>query len=202
MQRISEGIRAWFILISVGVFLLASPVSGFGSMGVMTDQELATVTGHGFSSFTLVDGVARADFNIVASTYTEIDSVKLGYWDNGQGKGWDQNWTSVKFGGDINDKASDLVMKGFFIQAEYDNIGDSVNRQLKSIRIGSDHVTGDLRADFQSLSRMAGGLAVNNREAVGIKTYRFNDTELSLSIELAGPQKGVWVNFGNAVQVQ
>lgn len=165
-------------------------------MGVMTDDELSAVTGHGFSTFSLVDGVARIDLGITASTFTEIDSLKLGYWDNGGGKGWDQNWSGVKLGS----SGSDLTFNGFFVQAVFDpaTINDPANRLLIGITFGSQHVTGTLSADFLALSQLAGGVTVNDRAATGNQTYVFNDTELSISAVFAGLNKGVRVNFGSA----
>lgn len=200
LQRVAGSIfprrgKRWGIAVAVGVLLLFPAVS-HARMGMMTDAELAAVTGHGFSNFSLENGVARIDLGIAASTFTEIDSVKLGYWDNGGGKGWDQNWTGAKLGS----STSDLTFNGFFLKAVFDpaTINDPANRQLQGITMGSQHVTGTLTADFESLSRIAGGVAVNNRALLGNQTYRFNDTELSISVNFTGPNKGIWVNFGNA----
>ena len=170
-------------------------------MKVMTDGELSGVVGQGFSSFTMADGVARADFGgISASTYTEIDSLKLGYWDNGNGggKGWDQNWGQVKLG----TPSSDLTFNGFFFQAVFDqsSINDPASRKLLSVSMGSKDVTGQVTANFQSLSATVGGIDVA-RGNLGLQTFQFNHTELSLDIELAGPHKGLWVNMGNATKI-
>ena len=170
-------------------------------MQVMTDGELSGVVGQGFSSFTMADGVARADFGgISASTFTEIDSLKMGYWDkgNGGGVGWDQNWSQVKLG----TPSSDLTFNGFFFQAVFDqsSINDPANRKLLSVTMGSKDVTGQVTANFQSLSATVGGVDLV-RANQGLQTYQFNHTELSLDIEVAGPHKGLWINMGNATKI-
>lgn len=134
------------------------------------------------------------------STYTEIDSLALGYWDkgNGSGKGWDQRWTQVKLGTPSND----LTFNGFYFQAVFDpaTVNDPANRKLVSLTMGSKDVTGLLTANFQGLSAVVGGKQIE-RGAQGVQTYQFNHTELSLDIELSGARRGVWVNMGNATKL-
>lgn len=189
------------ITMLLALFLFLLPVPGFAGMQRMTDGELSGVVAQGFSSFTMVDGVAKADFSGVSGyTYTEIDSLKMGYWDkgDGSGKGWDQNWRQVKLGTPSND----LVFNGFFFQAVFDqsSLNDPANRKLVSLSMGSKDVTGQLSADFQSLSAVVGGTEVA-RSSQGVQTYQFNHTELSLNIELSGPRKGLWINMGNATKL-
>lgn len=183
------------------------PVSSWAGMAAMNDAELSAVVAQGFSSFTMstdsVSGnrVALADFTgISGSTYTEIDSMKMGYWDNtgGGSKGWDQNWTTVKLG----TAANDLILNGFFFKAEFDpaTINDPANRQLKSFTIGSKDVTGTVAANFQSFSGVLGGSDLS-RAALGNSTYQFNHTELSFSLDLSGSRKGFWVNMGTATPI-
>lgn len=177
------------------------PVSARAGMKAMNDSELSAVVAQGFSSFTMVNGVALADFSgISGSTYTEIDSLKLGYWDKAGGgsKGWDQNWTTVKLGSSTND----LTFNGFFLKAEFDpaTVNDPAHRQLTGIVIGSRDVTGTVSADFQSFTGIIGGTDIS-RANLGQKTYQFNHSELSFSLELSGPHKGAWVNLGTATQL-
>ena len=141
----------------------------------------------------------RADFNVLANTYAEISSLKMGYWDNGSGAGWDQNWTGVQLGS----AAQDISMRGFYIEASFDNLSDPGSRRLKSLFIGFNHVTGDLKARFESLSQMAGSGGVDQSRAnLGDRTFRFNDTELSFSLQLEGEHKGIWVRFGDGTTLQ
>ncbi len=182
-----------FLLLALG----AAPA--MADLKEMSDTELADITGHGFSQFTHSGDMVRADFDVTASTYTEIASLKMGYWDNGNGQGWDQNWTGVQLGS----AAQDIVLHGFYIEAAFDNLADPANRQLKSLFIGFNHVSGDLKARFESLSQVAtNGGADNVRADLGERTFRFNDTELRFSLELEGDHKGIWVRFGEGTTLQ
>lgn len=183
------------------VLCLLAPVSGWAGMTAMNDAELSAVVAQGFSSFTMVNGVALADFTgIRAATYTEIDSMKMGYWDNtgGGSKGWDQNWTTVKLG----TAANDLVLNGFFIKAVFNpaTIDNPATRELQSFTIGSKDVTGTVAANFQSFSGVVGGSDLS-RAALGTKNYQFNHTELSFTLELSASRKGAWVNMGTATPI-
>ena len=207
MSELFTRAKILFVQLAVAACLLAVPAAGCAAMGVMSDSELDAISAKGFSSFSMVDGVALADFTgLAVSTYTEIDSLKMGYWDrnDGNGTGWDQNWTGVKLGASLADPTGDLTLNGFYVKAVFDptTIDDPANRRLTRVSMGSSDVSGDLSANFASLSRelTEGGLPVivNNRANVGEATYHFDHTELSLNVVLEGQDKGIWVNFGDA----
>ncbi|WP_155302745.1 hypothetical protein [Desulfosarcina widdelii] len=167
-------------------------------MAAMTDDELARVTGHGFSEFTLtnVDGVdiARIDLNLQASTYATMDSLKMGYWDNG-GTGWDQNWLGVSIGSN----ETDMVLSGFVLQAEFTDIDNAAIRELKSITMGFQSATGTLSANFASLSE----LTVENASrdsSISDATYTFTGGPLMLHINVDGTNAGIWFDFGTATR--
>ncbi|GFO56397.1 hypothetical protein GMSM_34040 [Geomonas sp. Red276] len=189
------------VALTLAILLLMWTSPSFAAMRAMADGELSAVVGQGFSSFTMSGGVANADFSGVSiSTYTEIDTLSMGYWDKGtgSGKGWDQNWTQVKLGTTSND----LTFNGFYFQAVFDpaTVNDPANRRLLSLTMGSKDVTGQLTANFQSLSAIIGGKEVE-RGSLGVQSYQFNHTELSIDIELSGARRGVWVNMGNATKL-
>ncbi len=160
----------------------------------MSDSQLNEITGGGFSSVQLInDGIydiAHMGFNVEVETYTDIDSMKMGYWDNGNGIGWDQNWTDVQMG----DSTSDLKMNGFVFEAKFENMDDPANRQLVEVKLGFQDVVGTLKADFQSLSR----LGYLPRQAEGVKTYTFNHDPLIITIKCQGQDAGIWYDFGGA----
>lgn len=184
--------RILFLLL-VAVCLMCYPAPASSAMKVLSDSALSEITGFGYSDFTLfhddVTGydIARIDLNQSVSTFTEIDSMKLGYYDNGTGLGWDQNWTNVSVG----TAAQDLFMNGLFFRAEFENINDPVNRQLKSLTVGFTDVTGDLTADFQSLS-LAGAAP---RQMIGLNTLNFLNTPLALKIIMDGTERGIWLDL-------
>lgn len=192
MKRVSQG------MVMAAVLLVLLPRPAAAQLTVLGDGALAAVTGQGFSSFTMADGVAAIDLNLTAGTYANIDSLKLGYWDKGMGNGpgWDQNWTGVQLGS----PSSDLTFNGFYVTAVFDpaTLNDPANRQLQSVTLGSKDVTGTLTADFQSLSALHASMPDDDRVSVGTQTYQFNHTELSVTIDLAGAHQGVWFNFGDA----
>jgi len=97
------------------------PLFSFAQMRVVSDTELDAVSAQGFSKFSIIDNIARAEFDITTWTYTEIDSMKLGYYDDGvTGPGWDNDWTNVKLGS----PTQDLVSKVVFYEAEFTDIND------------------------------------------------------------------------------
>lgn len=86
-------------------------------MNRLDDGELSAITGHGFSSFSVTHenglDIVRMNLDIRANTFTEIDSLKMGHYDNGAGAGWDQNW----LGTDMGEDANHLNLSGFFMEA-------------------------------------------------------------------------------------
>jgi len=178
--------------------LLCLPSWGACEMAAMSDDELAAITGHGFSEFSLtnVDGVdiARIDLNMQAATYATMDSLKMGYWDNNNGTGWDQNWLGVSIGSD----ATDMVLNGFVLQAEFTNINDAATRQLKSITMGFQSATGTLSANFDSLSELTSD--VSRDASAGSATYTFNGDPFMLHINVDGDNPGIWFDFGTATR--
>ncbi len=100
-----------FAIACAAVCVLLPPPAG-ADMTRMTEEELSAVTGHGFSSFTLTQDngvdIARMDLNMRAETFTEIDSMKLGYY----GGGWDENWLGLSMGSSEND----LILGGSSIK--------------------------------------------------------------------------------------
>lgn len=183
----------------LSMLLAWRPVPAGADLRELTGAQMADITGAGFSSFVIDGNTVRADFNIVAQTYTEIASLKMGYWDNGGGSGWDQDWTSVCLG----DSSQDMVLSGFFLEATFDNLSDPVNRKLTGVYFGFRQVSGDLAAEFNSLSKISVDSDADYQRAnLGLQTFRFNDSELSISFQLDGDYRGIWVRFGEGTTLQ
>ena len=190
-------------LCPIMMFLMAAifclPFCAYAEMSAMSNEELSAIACHGFSEFSLTTDVnglstARVNLGIQADTYTTIDSLKMGYWDNTantNGLGWDQNWSNVSVGSDSND----LQLNGFFFEATFTDIENSATRQLKSVTIGFTEVTGTLTGDFSSITLLSGSTA---RDSVGNATYTFNGDSLVLTINVDGDNAGVSFDFGNA----
>jgi hypothetical protein len=194
--RVKRGmIRAFGVI--VAALFIALPSVSLGEMAVMTDAELAEVTGAGYSEFSLEDGVALARFDIRAKTYTEIESMKLAYYDNGTGDGWDQNWNGVVLGSD----SEDLDMRYFYIRCEFENVCIAETRELKSVEIGFEDVNGTMEATFDSFSgdlEISGSSSAYHRSYLGNRKFQLTNSELSFSINVDGPNKGIWYTITNA----
>jgi len=195
-RRVFRALRTLAILI---LFVVWAPLSVLADLEALSEAQMAQIVGTGFSKFVIDGNTVRADFNIMAQTYAEIGSMKMGYWDDGSGSGWDQNWTGVQLG----TASQDMSLSGFFIQATFDNISDPVNRKLTSVFFGFSQVSGDLSANFESLSKIGvNGDPDDRRANLGVQTFSFNNSELRLSLELDGEHRGIWVQFGEGTTRQ
>jgi len=177
-------------------FWVLAPLAVSADLVALSDAQLAGISATGFSRFVIDGNTVRADFNIQAQTYTEIGSLKMGYWDAGNGTGWDQNWTNVQMGS----MAEDMTLNGLFIEATFDHIDDPINRKLTSVFFGFRQVSGNLSADFASLSKIGvNGEPDEKRANLGLQTFSFNSSELSIAFKLEEGEdghRGVWVRFG------
>jgi hypothetical protein len=208
------------IFIAFALAFAVFPADGSAELRAMNDDEMTEIYATGFSSFEILsDGTidtARAWFNIQAYTFTEIDSLKLGYHNNYNykdptpGFGWDEDWVGVQIGGDLNNPAEDFYAEGFYFEADFTDIDDPSIRELKSVRFGFDYVQGPISADFINFSGTindgAGAPEYNghllNLGPVTITadpggTDGTGGFEISLNIDTY--DKGYWVTFDNAV---
>jgi len=166
------------------------------SMVQMTDEELSEVTATGFSSFSVEDNIIKAYFNIQTSTYTEIESLKMGYYDNGSGLGWDQDWEGVSLGS----PTQDLVCNGLYIEAKFSSLADP-DRTLDYLRVGTSSMTGSISASFNSFSGYVDSVSYS-RQSLGDNTITCGDQcqfylQLALNPPTGQPQ-GWYVYFSNA----
>jgi hypothetical protein len=176
------------------------------SMVQMNDEELSDVTAAGFSSFTLTDNVTRAYFNVEAQTFTEIQSLKMGYYNDGTTTGWDEDWTNVSLGS----STESLTLKGLYIEASFSNITDSKARTLNSLKVGTPSMTGPITATFNSFSGriedgtgvpvIVGGQSIDGHRIItmGTKTVYSNNDEFYMQLSNSGAQKGWWFFWKNA----
>lgn len=197
--------RGWITLILAMAMLalMASPAHAFSEV---SDEELSEVYAEGYSSFTLdlETGVAKALWNIEVRTFTEIESLKMGYYDNkgdGSGFGWDEDWTNVSLGS----ATEDLVCKGLFIEAKFTDITNSTgNRALEYIKVGTPSMTGPISATFNSFSghiESGGVVAVDGQRLnLGTRTITSTNSEFSIQLTATGPQAG-WRFFWNSATI-
>lgn len=174
-----------------GLLCLPTPLPA--QMVRLEDDELAAITGHGFSSFSVTQenglDIARMNLDIRASTYTEIDSLKMGYYDRGAGSGWDQNWLAT----DLGEDSSHLSLSGFFMEARFTNLDDAGNRQLSGVTFGYQSVTGTISTNLQSFSGTIQGAAYD-RENLGDTVITLNNEVLAFTLDVS---EGIRFQIGN-----
>lgn len=197
MRRISSckmvvTVSCCFVLLSLA--LLLPPLSAARTRD-LSDSELASIYAYGFSTFTFDGGLATINFNnLTIRTFTEIESMKTGYYNNGTTTGWDNDWTNVSLGS----SSSDLTAKGIYIQAKFSNATDGTTRQLDYFRIGTTSLTGTITADFNSFSGTIGGAGISSsRTALGTATMTSNGAGFYLEVNRTGSSMGYtfqWVN--------
>ena len=172
------------------------------SMHELSNGEMAAVYAYGFSTFSLTGDVAKIDLpNVTARTWTEIASMKMGYYDRGGTTAWDNDWTNVSLGS----SATDLVAKGIYMEVTFSNISDPANRKLESIRIGTRELTGAVAANFNRFTgTLDNNVTTHTRAAFGASTITATDKtgfNLTLSrIAGGGNQMGYSFNWASATK--
>jgi hypothetical protein len=192
-----------------GFILLAGaaivPPSLCAGMHELSDGEMAAIYAHGFSTFTLstdTNGNSLATINfsgVTLSTWTEIQSMKVGYYLKGT-TAWDNDWTTVSLG----TSSTDLVAQGFYIKAGFSgDITNPATRQLEYVQIGTTSLTGPISANFNSFSgSLDNGVTNISRTNLGAATITSSGGSfcLSLSRNGVGNQMGYSFNWSSATK--
>ncbi len=149
-----------FLLILTIFLLFTSPL--FAEMKPLVEEELSDIYGTGLLNFSvehrsvkttnrllLPDGYVNHDVAVIEigtelDLYATVDSLKLGYYDNG----WDVDITDLTAG---KSKDRPLSLDGLKIEVAFDDI-NSPDRKLLFIKAGSDDIDGNLNGDFHSLN--------------------------------------------------
>ena len=118
-------------LILVTLTIIALPSSAFCELKSLDDEGLSEVYAEGFAEFEINDlpngrTETYALFNILAETYTEVDSLKLGYHNEYDYKDptpaylWDEDWVNVQIGkietGSVSDDAGFMTPRRILSQ--------------------------------------------------------------------------------------
>ena len=168
-----------------------SPAPRRGGMQELADADLAQIYGTGFSEFTLntTTGIALMNFpGITVSTFTEINSMKMGYYNGG----WDQDWIGQGTGNVLlGNSSTDLVFSGLYIETQFANVTNSATRQLQYVRIGTQSLTGPVTANFQSFNGEIAGTPYN-RSNLGNATITANNSSFYLSLSRASGFQFYW----------
>ena len=190
-----------------GFILLAGaaivPPSLCAGMHELSDGEMAAIYAHGFSTFTLstdTNGNSLVALNfsgVTLSTWTEIQSMKVGYYLKGT-TAWDNDWTSVSLGS----SSTDLVAKGLYINAGFSgDITNPATRQLEYVQIGTTSLTGPISANFNSFSgTLDNGVTNISRTNLGAATITSSGGGFCLSLQRSGSQMGYTFNWGSATK--
>ena len=127
------------------------------------------------------DNEVTINLGITVQTYATVDSIKMGYYDNGSGYGWDQDWENVTIGSSSSDP---LVVSGITMQFAFDNMADGDARQLVTYSIGSYDVSGEITADMNSFSDTVDSTSsAVTRANLGTTTLSFANEPFFLSID-------------------
>lgn len=151
------------------IILFSMPDHLCAQMVQLDDEELSSIQAAGFSNFSVTNGIATAALNISGATYTEIDSMKLGYYNRSGSNGWDEDWTNV----DIGTSSANVTFDGLFIEAKFTNIDDPATRTLDYVRFGTDELNGDITAELNSFTGDVGGVSYV-RSNLGTSTISSN----------------------------
>jgi hypothetical protein len=192
-----------------GFVLLAgaaiAPPSLCAGMHELSDGEMAVIYAQGFSTFTLstdTNGNSLVALNfsgVTLSTWTEIQSMKMGYYLKGT-TAWDNDWTNVSLG----TSSTDLVAQGLYIKAGFSgDITNPATRQLEYVQIGTTSLTGPISANFNSFSgTLDNGVTNINRTNLGAATITSNGGGFYLSLSRigVGNQMGYSFNWGSATK--
>jgi hypothetical protein len=190
-----------------GFVLLAgaaiAPPSLCAGMHELSDGEMAVIYAQGFSTFTLstdTNGNSLVALNfsgVTLSTWTEIQSMKMGYYLKGT-TAWDNDWTNVSLG----TSSTDLVAQGLYIKAGFSgDITNPATRQLEYVQIGTTSLTGTVSANFNSFSgSLDNGVTNINRTNLGAATITSSGGGFYLSLQRSGSQMGYTFNWGSATR--
>ena len=150
-------------LICIAIFSSITNVSA--EMKTLNDSELSEVTGQAFSNYTLTengnDSRIRIDLEMNIKTFTTVREFKLGYYpqyeqtgidigliwpwwvyENGTGPGWSVDFEGLQLG---ENASNPLVLNGLTFRADFTTTAQG--KRLDTFAIGSDHVTGFMRAN-------------------------------------------------------
>jgi hypothetical protein len=192
-QKIGIFLTGFILLAWVAIVPPSLCVAG---MNELSDGELSSIYATGFSKFTLDDtGLATLAFNGVSlSTYTTIGQMAMGYYDNGSGTAWDNNWKNVSLG---NSSADPLVATGLYIKAQFSNVGNSGTRTLDWFQIGANSLKGTITADFNSFSGTIAGSSISGSRITTLNTTTITSngtTGFNLTLD---KNNGFSFNFGS-----
>lgn len=174
------------------IFYFLLPVAKAFPLEPLNEKELKTTTGQAaMTDFTIIDNSVNVFLNTHIETWTEIDSMKLGYY-NRQTPGWDQDWTNISFGS----QSSDMTIDGLILKAEFDDL-NSNSPTLNSIMIGTNRINGTIKGNFNSFTgiynpELTGGKQVQNKNQ-SLYNIRKNLGNMEFNFDSTNSNKGFFI---------
>lgn len=151
MKPTQAGLLIRVCLVFLMVFFLGTLSSGVCKTQIMTDIELARVTGQGTTNLFVEGNTVRLFLDLHMETYGTLASGKAGYWNRGTPDdpafGWDMNWKAVVIGESYDNP---LVVDGLVLQIEFTRDISAPDKRLARIIIGTNHMKGEIAGDFAS----------------------------------------------------
>jgi hypothetical protein len=167
------------ILIILALICLLTD-SSFALEALSKEKMKETIGQRALTDFSTTDTTTRLFLNTHIETFTEIESIKLGYFERNGLNGWDQDWTNMSFG----TQQTNLTIDGLIIKADFDDLNSS-EPVLKRFIIGSNMLNGTVSGNFNSFTGtynpvLEGGNASDAQEYtranLGNKTFTFDST--------------------------
>ncbi|PIE74579.1 MAG: hypothetical protein CSA18_04320 [Deltaproteobacteria bacterium] len=175
----------FFIFISI----ILSPFSY--SLEKLSDSKMKNITGQkAFTRFSVINNTTRIFLNTHIETFTEIDSVKIGYYDRqNHGLGWDQDWTDLSFG---TDTSQTLKIDGLIIKADFDDL-NAANPNLKRLIIGSNHLNGTISGNFNSFTGAYKPEVAGEPPSTPVRRIRENISNKNFTFDSATENQGFFI---------
>jgi hypothetical protein len=118
------------------------------SLEALSKEKMKTTTGQrALTDISTSGDTTRLFLNTHIETFTEIESLKLAYFERNGTMGWDQNWNNLSFG----NQDTNLTIDGLVIKADFVNL-ESSEPVLKRFIIGSNMLNGSISGNFDSFT--------------------------------------------------
>jgi hypothetical protein len=118
------------------------------SLEALSKEKMKTTTGQrALTDISTSGDTTRLFLNTHIETFTEVESLKLAYFERNGTMGWDQNWNNLSIG----NQDTNLTIDGLVIKADFVNL-ESSEPVLKRFIIGSNMLNGSISGNFDSFT--------------------------------------------------
>ncbi|WP_027360398.1 hypothetical protein [Desulforegula conservatrix] len=202
MKKISEMsfFKKLVVGLNIAVFMLGSSICN-AELKALTKNEMKSETAQaGLASFSMdnTNNSIRMFTDIHLETWTEIDSMKIGYYERGGVPGWDQDWSKPSGTGpgvQIGTAVSPMQMDGFVFKADFQDLGVE-KPSLKRLVIGTNRLNGSITANLNSFTGIYNSALTDAsdpnadkalvRQNLGEKTFNFDSGATEVQAENKG----------------